>query len=526
MKNNNLYLGLIIILSVSIGYLLGSNNIINSYSTNSDSSSFKKLNRLIKYLTQDYVDEINSDSLVNIVIKEIVNKLDPHSVFIPAVQRESLSESMKGNFYGIGVQFRMLQDTVAVSRVLKGGPSEKAGLLSGDRILMADEDTLFQKELNSDQIISRLKGNSKTPVRLSVYRKKEDSIYSFDIVRGPVPLPSVNALYMMDEITGYIKITRFSQTTYPEFKNAITFLKAKKMKRLIIDLRGNPGGYLQPAKKIADDLLEAEKGIVIVEANNGKRVQTFSTSGGLFEKGELLILVDEDSASASEVVAGAVQDNDRGLIIGRRTFGKGLVQRQMPLGQGDQVRLTTARYYTPTGRSIQRPYDSSSRTDYYAEVRKRHQTGEMNDPSKIPINDSLIFTTPKGKIVYGGGGITPDIYVSTKETKDELWNDYIIGSNIIDLFVFLELDKNVKNFNFDNKQKFLSEELPNPNQFIDSFAEFCKKNNLPIKVTKKNKENILNSIKAFIALQVYDENTYFKIANQNDKFVIRAMELD
>ena len=265
---------------------------------------------------------------------------------------------------------------------------------------------------------------------------------------------------------------------------------------------------------------------MIVEANNGKRVQTFSTSGGLFEKGELLILVDEDSASASEVVAGAVQDNDRGLIIGRRTFGKGLVQQQMPLGQGDQVRLTTARYYTPTGRSIQRPYDSSSRTDYYAEVRKRHQTGEMNDPSKIPINDSLIFTTPKGKKVYGGGGITPDIYVSTQETKDELWNDYIIGSNLIDLFVFLELDKNVKNFNFDNKQKFLNEELPNPNQFIDSFTEFCKKNNLPIKVTKKNKKNILNSIKAFIALQMYDENTYFKIANQNDKFVIRAMELD
>ena len=255
-------------------------------------------------------------------------------------------------------------------------------------------------------------------------------------------------------------------------------------------------------------------------------MQTFSTSGGLFEKGELLILVDEDSASASEVVAGAVQDNDRGLIIGRRTFGKGLVQQQMPLGQGDQVRLTTARYYTPTGRSIQRPYDTSSRTDYYAEVRKRHQTGEMNDPSKIPINDSLIFTTPKGKKVYGGGGITPDIYVSTQETKDELWNDYIIGSNLIDLFVFLELDKNVKNFNFDNKQKFLNEELPNPNEFIDSFTEFCKKNNLPIKVTKKNKENILNSIKAFIALQVYDENTYFKIANQNDKFVIKAMELD
>ena len=524
MKKNTIFLFVIVLLSVSIGYLFGSKNHIIVPLLNPRHPSIDKLNRLMTYLTRDYVDKINVDSLVRIVIEDIVDELDPHSVYIPAIESESLSESMKGNFEGIGVQFRMLQDTVAISRVLEGGPSEKAGLLSGDRILMADQDTLFQKQLKSEQIVSRLKGSSSTPVKLTVYRKLQDSIYIFDIIRGPVPLPSINASYMINQSTGYIKINRFSQTTYNEFKKAINLLISQEMKNLILDLRGNPGGYLLPAKQIADDFLEASKPIVIVEGNNGRREQTVSSSKGLFEKGSLLILVDEDSASASEIIAGAIQDNDRGLIIGRRTFGKGLVQQQMPLGQGDQVRLTTARYYTPTGRSIQRPYDSSSRSDYYAEIRKRYQTGEMENPEKIPLNDSLIFRTPKGRIVYGGGGITPDIYISSNENEEETWNRYLIGSNLIDLFTFLELDKNYKKYKFDNAPRFFNEGLPKPEQFIFAFEEFCKQYNLPIKVTSKNKEIILNSIKAFIALQVFNENMYIRIINQTDPFIIRAIE--
>ena len=419
MKRNTIFLFLIVVLSAAIGYLFGSNFSPKVVAKNVAHPSITKLNRLMTYLTQDYVDKINADSLVRLVIEDIVDELDPHSVYIPAVQNESLAESMKGNFEGIGVQFRMIRDTISVSRVLEGGPSERAGLKSGDRILMADQDTLYSKELQNDQIVGRLKGNSSTPVRLTVYRKKQDSIYTFDILRGPVPLPSVSSAYMIDQNTGYIKINRFSQTTYSEFQNSLTSLIEQQMNDLILDLRGNPGGYLLPAKQIADDFLEASKPIVIVEGNNGKRERTVSSSQGLFERGRLYVLVDEDSASASEVIAGAVQDNDRGLIMGRRTFGKGLVQQQLPLGQGDQVRLTTARYYTPTGRSIQRPYDSSSRSDYYAEVRQRYQTGEMGDPTKIPVNDSLIFTTPKGRNVYGGGGITPDIYIANEDSPEE-----------------------------------------------------------------------------------------------------------
>jgi len=296
------------------------------------------------------------------------------------------------------------------------------------------------------------------------------------------------------------------------------------IKDLIIDLRGNPGGYLLPAKQIADDFLEDQKPIVIVEGNNGRREKTVSSSQGLFEKGGLTVLVDEDSASASEVIAGAIQDNDRGLILGRRTFGKGLVQQQMPLGQGDQIRLTTARYYTPTGRSIQRPYGTSTRSDYYAEVRERYQTGEMEDPAKIPINDSLIFTTPKGRTVYGGGGITPDIYITNADSPEEVWNRYLIGSNLIDLFVFLELDKNHKKYKFDNAPQFYNEPLPYAEEFIEAFKIFCNDYNLPLGVNDENKDDILNSIKAFIALQLFDENLYIRIINQTDPFILRALE--
>jgi len=309
MKRNTLYLFLIVLLSVAIGYLFGSHkNSSTGPMVTKNHPSISKLNQLMTYLTRDYVDKINADSLVREVIEDIVAELDPHSVYIPAVQSESLSESMQGNFEGIGVQFRMIQDTIAVSRVMEGGPSEKAGLKAGDRILMADQDTLYSKNLQSNQIVSRLKGSAATPVQLKVYRKLQDSIFTFDIVRGPVPLPSVNASYMINTTTGYIKINRFSQTTYIEFQEAIKGLIDQELKDLILDLRGNPGGYLLPAKQIADDFLEASKAIVIVEGNNGKREQTISSGRGLFEKGSLFVLVDEDSASASEVIAGAIQD--------------------------------------------------------------------------------------------------------------------------------------------------------------------------------------------------------------------------
>lgn len=521
MKRNTFFLFLIVLLSSAIGFLFGSHQINQNNAANFSNPSIEKLNRLMNYLSEDYVDKINTDSLVSVVIEDIVDELDPHSVYIPVQQRQALSESMQGNFEGIGVQFFMKNDTIAVIRVLEGGPSQKAGLKSGDRILMADQDTLYAKGKTNQEIIARLKGPSGDPVQLTVYRKKNDSIYKFDLNRGPVPLPSVSSSYMLKEGVGYLKINRFSQTTYPEFEQALNKLVKQDMEHLILDLRGNPGGYLLPAKQILDDFLSSGKPIVIVEGNNGRRERTIASSDGMFEKGNLYVLVDEDSASASEVIAGAIQDNDRGWIIGRRTFGKGLVQQQMPLGQGDQIRLTTARYYTPTGRSIQRPYDSTTKSDYYAEVNQRYGSGEMEDPINIPTNDSLEFTTPSGRKVYGGGGITPDIYMPNMEKPEEIWNSYLLRSNLVDRFVFLELDKNVRKYNFTNAPRFFNEELPFKDDFIEAFLQYCEENNYPIKV--KDEESLINSIKAYIAIQLFDENLFTRIINKEDPFIKRAL---
>jgi len=520
-KRNIIYLFLIVLLSSAIGFLFGSHHLKKNQSVGFDNPNIQKLNRLMTYLSEDYVDKINTDSIVGAVIEDIVEELDPHSVYIPAQQIQAISESMQGNFEGIGVQFFMQNDTIAVVRVLKGGPSEKAGLKSGDRILIADKDTLYSKGKSNEDIIGKLKGPSGAQVKLTVYRKKEDSIYTFNLKRGPVPLPSVSSSYMLTESVGYIKINRFSQTTYLEFEESLSNLTEQQMKHLILDLRGNPGGYLLPAKQIADDFLSSGKPIVIVEGNSGKRERTIASSNGLFEVGGLYVLVDEDSASASEVIAGAIQDNDRGLIIGRRTFGKGLVQQQMPLGQGDQIRLTTARYFTPTGRSIQRPYDSTSRKDYYAEVQNRYGSGEMQEPSNISSLDSIEYITPKGKKVYGGGGISPDIYMSNKESPEELWSSYLIRSNLVDRFVFLELDQNIQKYNFDSAARLFNEELPFKEDFIKSFKLYCKENNFPIEV--KDDKRLLNSIKAYIAVQLFDENLSTRIINEQDSYIKKAL---
>jgi len=271
LKTNTFFLILIVFLSLAIGHLIGSNNLLNDDKPAPVYESVQKLNQLLIYLSNDYVDKINTDSIVGVVIEEIVNELDPHSVYIPVVQKQALSESMQGNFMGIGVSFFIVQDSIAVVRVLEGGPSEKAGLKSGDRILTVDQDTLYQKQLTSEAVVSKLKGSSVNPIKLKVYRKRTDSIYSFKFKRGPVPLPSVSSSYMINETIGYIKINRFSQTTFPEFRKALEKLIAQEMEDLVLDLRGNPGGYLLPAKQIVDDFLAVNKPIVIVEGNNGFR---------------------------------------------------------------------------------------------------------------------------------------------------------------------------------------------------------------------------------------------------------------
>lgn len=518
---NNIFLFLVVLLSLSLGLLLGTRGEQLNLPGFAPQKERAKLNRFMDYLSEKYVDQIDTDSIVNVVIEDILQQLDPHSVYIPQEASQEIAESMQGNFVGIGVSFFMVGDTVSVVRVLEGGPSKAVGIAPGDRILMANGDSLFNQNLSSTAIVSKLKGLPNTPLELAIYRKQNDSVFWVNLKRGAVPLKSVDASYMIDQNVGYIKINRFSQTTFVEFDRALRLLQLTGLQSLVIDLRDNPGGYLLPATQIADTFLSAGTPIVITQSNKGQRQETQATDQGNFEKGGLYILVNEQSASASEILAGAVQDNDRGWVVGRRTFGKGLVQQQMPLGDGDAVRLTTARYYTPTGRSIQRPYDNDHEA-YYAEVTERYERGEMEDQTKIPQNDSLAYTTPKGRTVYGGGGIHPDLFVPNNNTQEEEWDSFVLRSNVINLFVFVTLDANRGEYAFGSASEFLATPLTTPEVWLDKFQAYCTQNSIPFAF--KDQDKILTAIKAYIGLQVYGEGVFTQILNTDDPFLRKVMD--
>ena len=513
---NILYLFLIVFLALTIGFFWGSHWKQNLWLATENGKAQVKLNRLLNYISENYVDNVDMDSLTTNIIQDIIRQLDPHTVFIPRQARQAMLEDMQGNFVGIGVSFFMVEDTVAVVRVLEGGPSEKLGILPGDRILVADSDTLYQKGLDSNEIVSKLKGSPETQVNITFYRPQSDSLFEIPIGRGEVPLKSVNAAFSINKHTGYIKINRFAQTTHDEFIEALRMFDLYETKNLILDLRDNPGGYLYPAQQIADEFLKEGTPIVITESNKGERHFSIASEVGGYEKGGVYLLVNEQSASSAEVLAGALQDNDRAWIVGRRTFGKGLVQQQFPLGDGDEIRLTSARYFTPTGRSIQRPY-SFDKESYFDDITNRFDSGEMADEAKIPINDSLAFKTPEGRTVYGGGGIYPDIYVPITDTPDEQWNTILLRSNLMNHFVFTTLDADRASHYFPEEEALIKEPLPQAKEWIQSFKKYCKDSGIPIELN--DMKGIEIAIKAYIGLQLFGENCFTKILLQKDSFL-------
>lgn len=494
----------------------------NRFSKAQATNGVEKVNRLLHYIEQSYVEPIDTDSLVGHVIQEIVDGLDPHSSYIPAQEQRLIAEDMQGNFVGIGVSFYMLRDTVTVVRVLRGGPSSAAGIQTGDRILMADQDTLYNKNLSSESIIGVLKDSQATDVRLQIYRKQHDSLFDLELQRGEVPLPSVNAAYAIDSLHTYVKVDRFSQTTLTEFRKALRKHVGSSTRKILIDLRDNPGGYLDPAISMAEFFLAKDQPIVQVKSNNGQEEWYHAEGEDPITDPAVYILVNEQSASASEIVAGAIQDNDRGWIVGQRTFGKGLVQQQMPLGGGDVVRLTIARYYTPTGRSIQRPYERADHDQYFAELDRRRDSGELQDPDKIPLNDSLKYTTPKGRTVYGGGGIVPDIFVPNNNSIDQEWNNFLLRSNLVNRFVFLQFDKNPTLRKKFTVKRLLTTELNNPDFWVDGFQAYTEELNVPISI--ENETLLKQTIRAYIALQLYGEELYTQIINQSDPYIQAALD--
>lgn len=482
----------------------------------------EKLNRLIDFIEDDYVTEIDTDSLVNTTVKEILNKLDPHSTFIPSENAQAIAERMQGEFIGIGIRYYVSNDTLSVISTIPNGPSEKAGIISGDRILVANLDTLYGEKFSSNKNIqNKLRGTVGSTIKLKVLRP-EKGITNFNITREKVPITSIKASFLLNAEIGYIKLERFAETSFTEFKKALTALQQQGMKTLVLDVRENGGGYVAPCLKIADEFLKDKKLIMFTKDRNNTIRESVATSKGDFEEGMVYVIIDENSASASEILAGALQDNDKGVIIGRRSFGKGLVQQEKSLGDGSKIRLTVSRYFTPTGRSIQRPYNKGTEA-YYNEYLERYKSGELQDSTKLKINDSLAFKTPKGKIVYGGGGIIPDIYISKDSERNLEVLDYTLYSGILSRFVFKELDTKRKFYNSLTEAALVNTLISN--KILTDFKKYAAKVGLEFNNTSSDL-TIKENIKAEMASQLFSENVKAKILCSQDKIIEKILELE
>lgn len=525
MKFQKKYIPLLLGVAMAAGVFIGGKlNFADAPDRLFTSNSKKdKLNRLIDYIDYEYVDEINTDSIVDVTVNGILDNLDPHSTYIPKKEMQRVAENMKGNFVGIGVTFYPYRDSIAVIRPIEGGPSERLGIKSGDRILYANGDTLFGKHITNKTLISKLKGKINTSVTLKVYRRGEPNLLTFKVVRDEVPITSVDAAYMLTKTLGYIKVNRFAESTYKEFRTKLLQLKQQGMTALALDLRGNPGGFLGIAEQLADEFLEDDKLILFTKDKRGRVDKSFATAKGDFENGHIYVLIDENSASASEIIAGALQDNDKGTIVGRRSYGKGLVQREMELGDGSAVRLTVSRYYTPTGRSIQRSYKNGN-VDYYNDYYKRKSSGELNDELQIEIADSLRFTTPKGKVVYGGGGIIPDVFVPLDERMQSETVLFLNQHGLFSNFVFEYLDQDRKAFNDWTKADFI-DNFKTSDVLLSEFEAFVRlKTQSNITFVAYNKE-VKVYLKAELAEQLFGSGAFEAVINKNDAVVKEVIAL-
>ncbi|HEY1112773.1 MAG TPA: S41 family peptidase [Chitinophagaceae bacterium] len=496
--------------------------------TGSTQGFFKKdrrssLQEALDLIRTRYVDSIGMDSLQDDAMYEMMNHLDPHSVYIPAIDVGEANEDIVGNFQGIGVEFNIFEDTVHVLYVVPKGPSDKAGLQIGDRILKVNDSSVVSKTMPSATIKRMIRGEAGTKVKLTVLRN--NTIQYFYVQRGTIPIPSMDAAYMLDSATGYVKLNKFSETTYRDFMGAVDTMKGRGMKALILDLRGNGGGLVNQAVNIADEFLDGDKLIVYTQGTNTPKREYRAGKEGIWEKGALVVLIDELSASASEIVAGALQDWDRATIIGRRSFGKGLVQEQYSLSDGSAIRLTVARYFTPLGRSIQRPYDKGRKV-YMEEILERYNNGEMVTADSIHQDKEQTFTTKNGKKVYGGGGIMPDVFVPVDTT--------LYASNITRLYLDGRFNNFVYQYFINNRPEF--EKYRTPAQFITGYRNtedawnklvvYAQKDSINLKnIPADDKKEVQDRIKAYLARFRWRTQGFYEVSNSNDEIIQKARQV-
>ena len=487
-------------------------------------SDFSKFDEVMWRIGEDYVDEIDGNRLQDRAIEAMMEDLDPHSAYLTLEECNEVNDPLLGSFEGIGVQFRLERDTIAIVSVIKGGPSEKVGIMAGDRIIYVDDSIVAGKKLKNEDVMRLLKGPKGTKVKVQMSRRGVEGLLPFTITRDVIPTYSVDIAYMLDEKTGYLKLSKFSATTYDEFKKGIRKLKGEGMKQLVFDLRGNSGGYLQAAVEVADEFLPKGSLIVYTEGRNRAKQYLNARRRGMLEDIPVVVLIDGESASASEIVAGALQDNDRGTIIGRRSYGKGLVQEQMMLSDNSAIRLTVARYYTPTGRSIQKPFDGD-REHYLLESYERYENGELFSQDSIHFADSLKYTTPKGKIVYGGGGIMPDIYVPLVDDSTEYYFNRIVNLGLLYQYAFDYSDRHRKELGHYKTVEDFDKGFRVTDAMFTELVKLAEDKGIKgsdeqRKVARREADILL---KAYIARNLFDDEGFYPIYAPMDEVLQKAL---
>lgn len=530
-KKRNVFLPIILsfvlVLGIWLGYFL-SNRVNQGASENQNyhASSNSKINSLLDYIEYQYVDTINKKELVEKTVTAMLQSLDPHSSYIAASEFETVNEPLEGNFDGVGIEFNIIKDTIRVITPIEGGPSEKIGIRAGDKIVKVEGKNMAGVKITNKEVFTQLRGKRGTTVTVSVLRSGIKQPLEFKITRDAIPLYSLDAAYMVTPNIGYIKISKFSATTYDEYLKAFNTLSKQGMKKMILDLRGNPGGYLNAAVDISDEFLTDGLQIVYTQGKANPKKTYKATQRGSFENNPLVVLIDEGSASASEIVAGAIQDNDRGTVIGRRSFGKGLVQDQMQLPDGSAIRLTIARYYTPTGRCIQKPY-SDDKDQYYNEEYDRYSNGELLNKDSIKLDKTKQYKTPEGKVVYGGGGIMPDVFVPIDTAKTNSFLNKVFYAGAINTFAFEYADNNRAKLKAFGSAKNYIAQFEISEAVLDEFYQYCAKQGIILEKTSKNRTNeaLKPYLKAFIGRDVFDKDAYYPIINQKDKCILKATEV-